>query len=131
MAQHEIEIILTRQLASCLATPVFLVDPEGTLLYFNEPAEEVLGQRFDEAGVMPAERWSTIFSPTDEAGQPIPPESLPLVVALTEGQPAHGRFWIRGLDRVPRYIEVTAFPLIGVGGRFVGAVAIFWEAGAS
>ena len=29
MAQKDIELILMRQLASCLATPVFLVDPKG------------------------------------------------------------------------------------------------------
>ncbi|MCE7939467.1 hypothetical protein DCC79_09895 [bacterium] len=127
MAQHEIEIILTRQLASCMATPVFLVDPAGTLLYFNEPAERVLGQRFDEAGEMPVERWSTIFSPMDAAGVPLPAESLPLVVALTECRPTHGHFWIHGLDHTLRRIEVTAFPIVGVADRFVGAVAIFWE----
>lgn len=127
MAQHDIEIILTRQLASCMATPVFLVDPAGTLLYFNEPAERVLGQRFDEAGEMPVERWSTIFAPVDASGAPLPAESLPLVVALTECRPTHGHFWIRGLDHALRRIEVTAFPIVGVADRFVGAVAIFWE----
>jgi len=127
MAQHAIELILMRQLATCLAMPVFLVDPKGTLLYFNEPAEAILGQRFDEAGEMPAEHWSTIFKPTNESGGPMSAESLPLMIALTECRPAHGGFWILGLDRAVRHIEVTAFPLIGIAGRFVGAVAIFWE----
>ena len=40
---HPIQIILTRQLAAYLSVPVFLVDPKGNLLFYNEPAEIVLG----------------------------------------------------------------------------------------
>ena len=53
-----IQIILTRQLAGYLSVPLFLVDPEGDLLFYNEPAEAILGQRFEETGAMPAARWS-------------------------------------------------------------------------
>ncbi len=130
MAQHEIEVILTRHLASYLAMPLFLVDPQGTLIYYNEPAEAVLGRRFEETGEMPVDEWATIFTPTDEAGAVLPPEALPLVKALSERRPAHRGFWIEGLDGVRRQIEVTAIPLVGHAGRFLGAVAIFWEASA-
>jgi PAS domain-containing protein len=129
MSQKEIEVILTRQLASYLAMPVFIVDEEGDLLFYNEPAETILGRRFDETGEMPREEWSITFKPTDANGVLIPPEGLPLVIALNERRPAHRSFWIRGLDGVLRYIEVTAFPLIGQSDRNLGAVAIFWEAG--
>lgn len=128
MAQKEIEVILTRQLASYLAMPVFLVDKEGNLVYYNEPAEAVLGRRFEETGEMQLADWSTIFTPTDESGTPLPPETLPLVIALRELTPAHKVFWIKGLDNVSRQISVTAFPLIGQANRHLGAVAIFWEA---
>jgi len=76
---------------------------------------------------MPVDEWSTIFKPTDDAGAPLKPEALPLVIALTECRPAHGGFWIRGLDGVQRHIEVTAFPFIGQAERYVGAIALFWE----
>ena len=125
--QKEIEVILMRQLASYLTTPVFLVDLDGTLLFYNEAAEVILGCRFDEAGEMPVQEWSTRFTPLDEQGVPLPPEALPLVVALAERRPAFRRFRIRGLDGVARDIEVTAFPLIGQAERHLGAVAIFWE----
>jgi hypothetical protein len=65
---HPIQIILTRQLAGYLSVPTFLVDPKGTLLFYNEPAEVLLGSRFDETGAMPAEKWSTIFAPVDQGG---------------------------------------------------------------
>ena len=127
MAQQPIEVILTRQLASYLATPIFIVDPQGTLVFYNEPAEAVLGRHFEETGEMPAAEWATIFTPSDDEGHPLPADTLPLSIACTEHQPAHGTFWIRGLDGVLRRIEVTAFPLIGQAERLLGAVAIFWE----
>jgi PAS domain-containing protein len=128
MVQQEIEVILTRHLASYLAMPIFLIDPAGTLVFYNEPAEQILGKRFDETGAMPAGEWATVFTPTDATGAPVPPHELPLMIALTERRPVHRQFGIRGLDGVPRLIEVTAFPLLGVAGRDLGAVAIFWEA---
>jgi hypothetical protein len=76
---------------------------------------------------MPAEEWSTIFEPVDKYGNPLMPESLPLIIAMTKKHPAHDVFWIRGLEGTLRQIEVTAFPLTVQGERFLGAVAIFWE----
>jgi PAS domain-containing protein len=128
MGQKPIEVILTRQLASYLAMPVFIVDVDGTLVYYNEPAERLLGTRFDETGAMPAAEWTTVFVPTDERGGALAPDALPLMIALREGRPAHGSLWIHALDSVPRHIEVTAFPLIGQTTERLGAVAIFWEA---
>lgn len=127
MAQREIEVILTRQLASYLAMPIFIVDPDGNLLFYNEPAEQVLGQRFEETGELPAGEWITASTATDEDGAPIDRDRLPLAVALRLRRPQHGRFWITGLDNVRRLIEVTAVPLIGHGDRNLGAAAIFWE----
>ena len=124
--RQEIEIILARQWASYLSTPVFLVDIEGTLLFYNEPAETILGHRFEDTGEMPVGEWTTVFLPTDENGAPIPAEGLPLVIAITQGRPAHRDFWIQGLDGKRRHLEVTAFPLITKDGRALGGAAIFW-----
>ena len=49
MAQKDVEVILMRQLASYLAVPIFLVDPAGNLIFYNEPAERLLGRRFTAA----------------------------------------------------------------------------------
>ncbi|MEX0787356.1 MAG: PAS domain-containing protein [Anaerolineales bacterium] len=127
MAQREIEIILARQLSNYLALPVFLVNPDGNLIFYNEPAERILGKSFEDTGEMPAAEWSTLFQPVDLSGNPLAAEQLPLMQALTLRQPAHDRFWIHGLDGMRRKIEVTAFPLIGMAGRFLGAMAFFWE----
>jgi PAS domain-containing protein len=126
-SQKEIELILARQLASYLVMPIFIVDPQGNLIYYNEPAEVILGRRFEEPGAMPAGVWSTLFRPEDEAGNPLAAESLPLVAALANHAPAHRNMWIHGLDGIRRLIEVTAFPLHGQAERQLGAMAIFWE----
>jgi len=44
VAQREIEGILARQLSNYLALPVFLADPEGNLIFYNEPAERILAE---------------------------------------------------------------------------------------
>jgi PAS domain-containing protein len=127
MAQQPVELILVRHLASRLAVPVFVVDGGGDLVFFNEPAERVLGRRFDEIRFMPFEEWTTAFLPA-ASGRSLGVDDLPLVLALRQGVPAHRRFEIVGADEVVRCIEVTAFPIIGPGERRLGAVAMFWEA---
>jgi PAS domain-containing protein len=127
MAQQEIETILARHLAEYLAMPIFIVNPAGDLIFYNEPAEMILGTRYNETGSMPAKEWTTIFHPVDHEGNSIPGDELPLIIALTRRSPAHKNFWIRGLDGELRELEVTAFPVIGQAGRFLGGIAIFWE----
>jgi PAS domain-containing protein len=127
MSQQEIEVILARHLAEYLVMPIFIVNPDGDLIFYNEPAEAILGTRYAETGAMPATEWSTVFHPMDRERSIIPPDELPLMIALAKRHPAHKLFWIEGLDGVLREIEVTAFPLVGQADRFLGAIAVFWE----
>ena len=127
MSQQELELILARQLASSLDVPILIVDPNGDLLFFNESAEPILGRRFDETGLIRRGEWSTLFNPTDEDGSPVPREEQPLFIATEHRRPAYRSSWIHGLDGVKRRIEGIAFPLRGVGDRFLGAIGVFWE----
>lgn len=128
MAQKAIELILMRQLASYLAMPILLFDTAGNLLFYNEPAETLLGRRFDETGELSLEEWYSIFELTAEDGSPLPLEERPLVTALQKHRAAHRGFWLRRPDGISRRTEATAFPLEGQGGRHLGAVVILWEA---
>jgi PAS domain-containing protein len=126
--EHNLVLILSRGLASSIATPMFLVDPEGTLVYFNEAAEQVLGQTYPEAGEMARDEWSTAFAAEDpDNGDKLDPQTLPLMVALTDRIPAHRRMAITALDGERRMISLTALPLFARTDEFVGAVAIFWQ----
>ena len=127
MAAHEIEIILNRQLADCLSIPVFITDTIGNLIFYNEPAEELLGKRFEDSGEMPVEEWSTIFKPLDKKGDPMAPEDLPLVKTLSKHYPYHKSFHIESLKGKKQAISVTSYPIISRSGIFIGAVAIFWK----
>ena len=120
-------MILSRQLADSLSVPVFLVDPDGNLLFYNPPAELVLGKKFEETGPMPVGDWGTWFLPHEEDGSPIPPEGLPLVQTIKTKTPAHRTFWIKSLKGNSTRISVTSIPIIGRGGKFCGAMAIFWD----
>jgi PAS domain-containing protein len=127
MPQHDVGLILMRQLASGLAVPTLIADETGDLLFFNEPAEQLLGERFDEIGEMSLERRLRVFSFHDEHGKALAPEESPLAVAMGELRPVHRLVWGRGFDGVERHVEVTAFPLLGAGGHLIGVVAMFWE----
>ena len=125
--QRNLVLILARELASNSATPMFVVDPTGTLIFFNEPAERVLGRSFAETGPLEPDEWGRMFSPVDETGKAIPLDALPLTKVMRDLEPGHLEFKITGLDEVVRKIAVTAFPLFARANDFVGAVAIFWE----
>ena len=125
--QLEIETILARQLASYLSTPAFLIGPDGTLLFYNQAAETILGRRFSETGALSVDEWASAWKPSGPGGQTIPQDEVPLVIALNEKRPTRRDLWITGHDGVRRHIDVVAFPLMGIAGGFVGAIAMFWE----
>jgi PAS domain S-box-containing protein len=124
-AQKPIELILARNLMSSLSTPAFLVDEDGVLVFYNDAAAALLGKRFEEAGRMTPEEWSTAWGPFDPEGRQIPMEELPLTIALREGRASHARFRIRSMDGREHPIEASALPILALGGRR-GAMVFFW-----
>ena len=126
--QREIEIILLRQWASHMSLPIWVTGLDGDLVYYNEPAEALLGVRFDEAGAMPLANLSDTFQIAAADGSPLALDEFPLAVALQQRRPTHQRIRYRALDQVWHDVEVTAFPFEGEGRRPLGAIAIWWEA---
>ena len=127
MAGASLEIVLMKQLASCLAVPILVVDQQLDLVFFNESAEPILGRRFEETGAIQRSEWSSVFRTTDASGAAIPPEKRPLAIAIDRHKPAHSRFGLTGLDGVARQVEGISFPLETERAGLVGAVSIFWE----
>jgi PAS domain-containing protein len=120
-------LILAREFASRLAHPMLIIDAEGNLVFYNEPAEEVLGRSYAEAGAMPASEWQELFEAEDLEGNPTPLAEMPGGIAFYERKPAHGVLRITSLDGEQRMIEITAFPLFASVEDFVGVVTIFWQ----
>src|SRR6266511_3724819 len=127
MEQKSLVLILARELADKLATAVFVVDDEGTLVYFDERAAEILGKSFAEAGAMTINEWAEAFEPLSHDDQPLAADDLPLVAALRTRNPAHRSFRIQGAVGASRRIAVTALPLLARSDEVVGAAALFWE----
>ena len=124
--QKDLLLILAREFASKLATPMLVLDAQGSLVFFNEPAEEVLGRRFAEAREVAPQDWPAHFQMADLDGRPLALQEVPAGVALLERRPAHRAFRITGLDGVPRVVSATAFPLFSSPETLVGVVGIFW-----
>ena len=122
-----IEMILLRQWASYLALPVWVMDADGSLVFYNEAAEPVLGRQFEEFGPMSVAELGDAFRVRDEEGRDLDTEELPIAIALAHQRPAHKRVSFKAFDDEVRVIEITAFPVIGQAGGLLGAVAMFWE----
>jgi PAS domain-containing protein len=127
MRQRNLVLILARDLADKLASAAFIVDEEGTLVYFNERCGEIIGMPFSEAGEMTMDRWSTAFRATDFEGRQIEPGNAALAVALREQIPIHQKLRVLTADQQIRSIAVTAMPLFAHKDECVGAMALFWE----
>jgi PAS domain S-box-containing protein len=127
VTQKPIELIQARSLIASLSTAAFLVDEEGTLLFFNHAAGELLGMTFEQAGEMPPNEWGRRFRPRERGGRELTVEELPLTIALREGEPGHARMEITAADGEDHQIAVSAIPIRGRSGQH-GAFAIFWPA---
>jgi PAS domain-containing protein len=128
MAQQPVETILVRQLADYLSVPVIVFDPERTAIFYNEPAERLLGVRFDETGRIGPEEADRLIEVSDDPSAPAEDTKRPVVMALEDRRPTHVVRWVRRhADGVRLLVEITAFPLIGQGDTLLGAVAMFWE----
>jgi PAS domain-containing protein len=125
--QKSLTLIRAREVATNLALPIVVLDPEGTIVFYNEAAEAILGDTFESAGELSSQQWAAAFCPEREDGTPIPLHEVPGAVALLERRPHHLNLFYTGIDGVRRNVAVTAFPLVGREGELFGAFTIFWH----
>ena len=128
-AQKPLELILARNLISSLSTPAFLVDAEGTLVFFNEAAGCAARPALRGGRALGPSEWGQAFGPFDAAGEPIPWDELPLTIALRRGRPSHSRMHIHSAAAPSTTSRSARCPIIGTEG-IRGAIAIFWPVGA-
>jgi PAS domain-containing protein len=120
-------LILAREFASSLATPMVIADERGYLVYYNDAVEEIAMRPFAETGEMPLDDWMMQFQPRALDPDPSGDERRPTQIAFEDRRAAHQRFRVMSLDGVGRQVGVTAFPLYAHADEFVGVVAIFWR----
>jgi PAS domain-containing protein len=126
--QRNVALILARELAVNVTTPMWMWDEAGALVYYNEPAAAIIGRPFDDVDTMHLDEIDQ-FRSEDLEGNRVAVEDLPSGVALRDKTPAHQVLRITGFDGVKRTISVTAIPLFVRGDQFVGAMAVFWQLG--
>ena len=119
-------LILARELASNLATPMFLMDSAGMLVYYNEAAELLIGRPFAELGEIPAAEFGEMLHLRDSDGSPLRRSDTASAIAFSERRAAHRAQWATGYDGVERAVEATAFPLFGEADEMHGVVTVFW-----
>jgi PAS domain-containing protein len=124
--QRNVALILARELAVNVTTPMWMWDEDGMLVYYNEPAAAIIGRSFDDVETMHLDEIKQ-FQAEDLDGNPVGVDDLPSGIALRERRPEQQLLRITGYDGVRRAISVTAIPLFVRGDQFVGAMAVFWE----
>jgi PAS domain-containing protein len=128
--QKPIELILARSLLDSLSTPGYLIDLDGTIVYYNDAVARIAGISFEETGPMAAEDWGPAFGPFDEQERRIPFDDHPLVAKVRAGRAGHHLERFRTADGTEYKVDVSAIPLRGTTG-FEGALVFFWPTGDS
>jgi PAS domain-containing protein len=126
--QKSLVLILAREFASQLAMPTFIVDGAGNLVFYNEPAETILGRPFAEVGELPADELVRLIDIANLDGEVLEAKDRAIGIALFEHRPTHAKRLLRSMNGDGWHtVEVTAFPLVTGPGEIGGVVAIFWE----
>ena len=120
-------LILARELASNLATPMFLLDTGGMLVFYNDAAAMLLGKPFAELGEIPSGEFGAALQLSTPDGEPIRRRDSPSGIAFYAHRPAHQKVMATAFNGVRRSYEATAYPLLGATGEMHGVVAVFWE----
>ncbi|MDZ4825536.1 MAG: PAS domain-containing protein [Actinomycetota bacterium] len=129
-AGRSVLLILARELASNLATPTFLVDGEGMVVFFNDAAEQLLGKPFSDIGEITGNQLGEMLQMVGEDGAALPTRESPAGIAFYERRPAHKIVSATFFNGERHVIEATAYPLFGNGGELHGVVTVFWPTGA-
>ena len=120
-------LILARELASHLATPMFLLDTRGVLVYYNDAAALLIGKPLSEMGEIPSADFFEALKLTSPEGEPVKVRDTAAGIAFFEHRPAHVRLIATAYDGVRRDVHATAYPLFASNGEMHGVVSVFWE----
>jgi PAS domain-containing protein len=125
--QRPIELILLRELARRLSTPVTLYDAGGRLAYLNRAAEVLFAVDYEELGEITLAEAVAIIRPTDTHGVPIPVEHMPTGIALGQQVAQQANMWVHDQNGKAHRVANTSIPLRGQGGGALGAMSIWWK----
>lgn len=126
---RSLPLILARELAANLATPMFLLDAEGTLVFCNEAAELMLGKSYADVGPITGSDLGDLLQIEDLEGNAMRKRDSAVGIAFVQRQPSHMPILVSPLDGGAKQLwEVTAYPLFGRTGDMHGVLTVFWKA---
>ena len=120
-------LILARELASNVATPFLVLDADGTLIFFNERAEQIIGSTPAEMGELPEDEWRARLSVSRLDGTPVPNDETPSAIARRECRPCLDTLVYTRDDGHSMTLVVLAVPLLAHADDFAGVFLVFWE----
>jgi PAS domain-containing protein len=126
-ALKSLALIRAKHLAESVTTPMLLTDREGTLIFYNEAAEVLLGYSFSDLGALPAKEWQEQFNVRGRDGTPFPLEAMPGWLEVQGERPGTGHVLLTRVDGVDLFLAVCAFPLFTAQRQFDGALVLFWH----
>lgn len=126
-SEPSLPLILARELAANLATPMFLIDAGGILVFCNEAAELLLGKSYSEIGGITALEFGAMLELGNVDGTPLRRRDSPAGVAFYEREPAHRTLLATTLEGTRQPFEVTAYPLFGHVDEMHGVLTVFWR----
>ena len=119
-------LILARELATNLSTPMFLLDSRGILVYFNDAAEAFIGRSLAELGELSGVDFGEALQLRDAGGAQMRRRDSPSGIAYFQRRPAHRKVRATCFDGVDRDFNATAYPLLGAQDELHGVVTVFW-----
>jgi PAS domain-containing protein len=126
-ALKSLALIRAKHLAESVTTPMLLTDREGTLIFFNEAAEVMLGVPFSDVGPLGPQGWQKRFDVRGRDGSAFPLEAMPGWLELQTERPGTGHLVLRKADGADIVLAVCAFPLFTAQRQFDGALVLFWQ----
>jgi PAS domain-containing protein len=127
-SEPSLPLILARELVANLATPMFLIDAAGILVFCNEAAERLLGKSYSEIGGITALEFGAMLELGNVDGTPLRRRDSPAGVAFYDREPAHRTLLATTLEGTRQPFEVTAYPLFGHVDEMHGVLTVFWRA---
>ena len=130
-ALKSLALIRAKHLAESVTTPMLLTARDGTLIFYNEAAEVMLGVPFADVGPLGASAWRDRFDVRGRTGEPFPLEAMPGWLELQTERPGTGHVVLRRSDGSDLVLAVCAFPLFTAQRQFDGALVLLWKDGES
>jgi PAS domain-containing protein len=119
-------LILARELSANLATPMFLLDAAGMLVFYNDAAALLIGKAFGELGEIPGSEFGAVLQLRTPEGERLRRRDSPAGIALFEQRPAHRTLYATAYNGEELLVDATAFPLFAATGDMHGVVNVFW-----